>query len=743
MQLFSKIRGSRLISFRHFRYDLVSGFIVSLIALPLCLGIASASNFPPVTGVLTAITGGLIIGFLSGSELAVKGPAAGLIVIVAGAVEEYGKGDMHQGYLLTASLIAVTGVMQMLLGSFKIGRWADFIPSSIIHGILAAIGIIIISKQAHLLIGITPQELKGMEPLELIKAIPHSLTHLEWHISVTGILCLSLLFILPRVKNPVIKAIPPFLIVIVLSMLVAQALHLSDEKYKFYNPLINPGKLEFNFFFDPGIFSGTNLMITVKYFFLMTIIGTIESILTVKAVDLLDPYKRTSDYDRDVIAVGAGNLLAGLMGALPMISEVARSSANISNKGVTRLSAISHGFFLFAFVLLFAPVIKLIPVAALSSILIFVGLKLANPRDLVKAWKISHEHFLILVTTMITTICIDMLVGVAFGIACKILINFIKSGELKSLFKAKIKTEASDRQCIIYLDTTAVFTNWLPVKKILQREQGKKLVIDFSAVKITDSAFIENVTRYKESYGADCVLRSLQELHPVKDHPYSMRLRNDNGAVLTIRLDARRMELKSFCEENNFVASFTAAVPKNYLSEFRSFRHTDVRQTRIYVSGETSGVRFEYIEALMYDAVDMLEYNANILVADLGPGIPKFMLQRESKLDTVVELLMKSQVSFKDQPLFNSNYSVYSRDKEGALRLLNKDVAAYFESHDLGERVVEGDGGRKVVIYSNGRQAKSAKELENALEIAAVLQTARNLSALPPTEQDVFTRQKN
>lgn len=178
---------------KHFKYDILSGFIVSLIALPLCLGIASASNFPPITGVLTSIIGGLIIGFFSGSELAIKGPAAGLIVIVAGAVEEFGRGDMQQGYVLTASLIAITGLVQIILGLVKIGKFADFIPSSVIHGMLAAIGIIIMSKQIHFLIGITPAEIKGLRPLQLIERIPNSLMHLEWQIALIGVTSLILL----------------------------------------------------------------------------------------------------------------------------------------------------------------------------------------------------------------------------------------------------------------------------------------------------------------------------------------------------------------------------------------------------------------------------------------------------------------------------------------------------------------------------------------------------------------------
>jgi len=725
---------------RRIRYDVLSGFIVSLIALPLCLGIAAASNFPPIAGVLTSILGGLIVGFFSGSELAIKGPAAGLIVIVAGAVEEFGRGNAHQGYLLTASLIAVTGLVQVALGILKIGRWADFIPSSIIHGMLAAIGIIIISKQIHLLIGITPVALKGKDPLELIEEIPKSFGHLEWHISIIGILSLVFLYFLPRIKNPLIKAIPPFLIVIVFSIIFAQLFHLSNQRYKFYNPLIDPGKLEFNFSFYPQIFNAANFGVTTKYFFLLTIIGTIESLLTVKAVDLLDPHKRTSNYNKDVIAIGIGNLLAGLLGAMPMISEVARSSANINNKAYSRLSNIAHGAFLFLFVLIFVNLIKLIPVAALSSILIFVGLKLANPKDLIKAYKVSREHFIVFLATLVVTVCVDMLAGVATGIILKMLINFVKSGETTKLFRPMIKIASSERQTIIVLDTVAVFTNWLAIRKILVSENDKKMVVDFSNVNLVDSSFIENITRYKELAPDKITLKGLQELSPVKNHPFSMRVRHTDEQIITIQLSPSYQKLKAFCGENNLIVSFSTVIPVNYFESFKSFRHTDLKQTKVYVTGNLCGFKFEYVEGLMYDSVDMLEFHINVFLVDFAQHtIPRFMMQRESKLDTVIEFLVKNQVVFEKQPAFNSMYSVYSRDKEVAKAFFTEASIVYFEKNDIKDKIIEGNGRNKIAICNDSMN--SAKEnLASFLEIASVLIPQGQEPGAPPKEAVMHTK---
>ncbi|MBK6836178.1 MAG: SulP family inorganic anion transporter [Bacteroidetes bacterium] len=707
--------------FVNVKKDVLSGFIVSLIALPLCLGVASASGFPPITGVLTAIIGGVIISFLSGSELAIKGPAAGLIVIIAGAVEEYGRGDTQTGYMLTASLIAVTGVLQIVLGFLKVGRWADFIPSSIVHGMLAAIGIIIMVKQFHLLVGINASELKGMEPLHLIMEIPRSLGHFEWHITLLGIMCLVLLFLLPRVKNPVIKSIPSFLIVIVFSIGAVQLFHLFSTKYTFYNTLVDPGKLKINFLFDSSIFQSSNLAITFKYIFLLTIIGTIESVLTVKAVDILDPYKRTSNYNKDIIAVGVGNLLCGLFGAIPMISEVARSSANINNKGVTRLSGFAHGLFLLIFVLIFVSLIKLIPLVALSAILIFVGAKLASPAGFIHAFKVSNEHLIVFLTTLITTIVTDLLVGVVAGIVIKIIINFAKSGELKTLFTSNLAIENKEKSLLLHIKPAAVFTNWLPVKAALSTANGKKIIVDFAEVKIVDSSFIDNMLRFKERYQNEFVLKDFELLNPLKNHPVSMRVKMPNGQRQQVQLSAHHKKLKVFCEENQFILSLDSWIPTHYFEKFKGFKHVDIRRTKAFVTGTYNGVKFEYYECAAYDTINMLEYDLNIMGVELANGkAPRFMMQRESKLVAVIDFVLKNQVNINERPVFNSMYSIYSRDKERMAQVFSKDTIDYFEENDLKDRIIEGDGDSRVILYEN-RKTASLLSFVYKLETIAML----------------------
>ena len=418
------------------KHDLLSGFLVSLIALPLCLGIAGASNFPPIMGVLTAIVGGLIVSLFAGSELTIKGPAAGLIVICAGAVDELGKGDLIVGWHLTLGVVAIAGLLQFILGKLKVASLADFFPLSAVHGMLAAIGIIIMSKQLHLAVGILPSELKGKEPLDLLMMVPHSIMNMEWHIAAIGGVSLIILFGWKYIGKGFLAKVPPALVVLIVAVLMGQYFHLTDLAYQARKPLVNPGEFKIDFNVDFSAMTNPDLLpIFLKYLLMFTLIGSLESLLTGRAIDLLDPNKKKSDLSKDLSAVGIGNVLSGLLGGLPMISEVARSSANISNGGRSRWANFFHGAFLLLFVVALVPLIKLVPVAALAAMLIFVGFRLASPKEFEHVFHVGREQLVIFISTIVATLLTDLLIGIAVGILVKFIIHTINGVPQSSFFK--------------------------------------------------------------------------------------------------------------------------------------------------------------------------------------------------------------------------------------------------------------------------------------------------------------------
>ncbi|WP_266367013.1 SulP family inorganic anion transporter [Tellurirhabdus rosea] len=512
--------------------ELLSGFLVSLIALPLCLGIAGASNFPPIMGVLTAIVGGVVVAFFAGSEPTIKGPAAGLIVIVAGAVDELGRGNMDLGWKLTLGVIVVAGVLQIGLGLLKVAKLADFFPLAAVHGMLAAIGLIIMSKQLHLAVGIAPSELKGKEPLELMEMVPHSLLHMEWHVALIGFVSLVILFGMPTIKNKTVKKIPPALVVLVVSILMGLGLHLTEiHDYDKIKPLVNPGefRLNLNAVFD-GV-SGDLLPIFLKYLAMFTLIGSLESLLTGKAIDLLDPEKRKSNLSKDLTAVGIGNVVSGLLGGLPMISEVARSSANLTNGGRTRWANFFHGLFLLLFVVLLVPVIKLVPVAALAAMLISVGYRLANPKEFRHMYHIGKEQLIVFVATILVTLATDLLIGIAAGILVKLLIELALGLPAKYMFRPDMQLENKGDQYRLTVRGAAVFTNYLAIKKQLDAiPVGKKVTVDLEHARYVDHTVMDNLHNYEMDYkrsGGEFGVINIKKHRPLSAHPLAARRKKD------------------------------------------------------------------------------------------------------------------------------------------------------------------------------------------------------------------------
>jgi len=483
--------------------DALAGFLVFLLAMPLSLGIAKASQFPMIFGLVTAIVGGVVVSFFMGSRLSIKGPAAGLIVIASGSVVAFGDGEA--GWHLALGAIVVAGIIQVLFGVLKLGRLADFFPSAAIHGMLAAIGVIIMAKQLHLLLGINPSTLKGKEPLELIAMLPQSIMHENAHLAEIGIACLVIMIAMSFVKHQKIKKIPAPLIVLAVSIPLGIVLNLKTD-----NEIASYSLVKIGSFFDAfknGIvnvdFSGitSHTGVFIQYVILYALIGSLESLLTAKAVDGLDPFKRKTDFDKDLIGVGIGNTLCGILGGLPMISEVARSSANVSYGARTRWANFFHGLFLLLAVLVAVPFIEMIPNVALAAMLVFVGFRLAHPREFIHMFHIGKEQFLIFTTTVVVTLATDLLMGVGSGILLELIINLVNGASLKGLFKTNLKINEVGDDITIHVHDDLVFSNILGFKKRFQKlPQGKHVVIDVSKAKIVDHTAIITMNGLVEDY---------------------------------------------------------------------------------------------------------------------------------------------------------------------------------------------------------------------------------------------------
>jgi MFS superfamily sulfate permease-like transporter len=537
---------------QNFSSDALSGFLVFLLALPLSLGIATASGFDAIYGLITAMIGGIVVSFFSGSLLTIKGPAAGLIVIVAGAVAEFGlgapKGSSTEqiatyGWQLALGAIVVAGLFQIAFGILKLGSLSDFFPLSAVHGMLAAIGIIIISKQIHILLGFNPVTSDGkpmVEPIELLLELKNTFGQFFLHKDVVfvGLLSLAIVFGWSLIPIKALKKIPAALVVLIVSIPMSYTMGLVNEPdtinaagnvVKGYKPLLEFKKGLIDILGVKVSFSGLSQTGTfVKYVLMFAVVGSLEALLTIKAIDIVDPFKRKSNTNKDLIAVGIGNVVAGVLGGLPMISEVARSSANVSNGAKTRWANLFHGIFILLFLIFAVSFSNMIPKSALAAMLIGIGWKLAHPREFGHRAKIGADQIAVFIVTIIFTLATDILLGIAAGILLKLVLHISRGVSFISLFNAK--SNVVDNTVIV--NGAAVFSNFVKVKnQILKFNYDENVILDVRSCKLVDHSVIETLHHLKddfESEGGSLTILGIDEFRPAGNskHPLSVVVKN-------------------------------------------------------------------------------------------------------------------------------------------------------------------------------------------------------------------------
>ncbi len=481
----------------NWKSDLMSGFVLSLIALPLCLGIAIASNAPPIAGLIAGIVGGMVAGFFSGSHLTINGPAAGLIVIVLGAVAELGMGDPIVGFQRASAVVVVVGVLQIILGFMKAGKLANFFNLSVIHGMLAGIGIIIILKMFHVAVGMDGSEVvktaKGM--FGLITAIPNSIINMENSlVAIIGGLAFLIMAVWPMLPKIIGKIIPAPLVLAILGLVLATSFNV-DKKFLLEVPLDFFGALRLPDF--SMIFS----VISLKYIFIFLFVNSLESLLTASAIDKQDPWNRQSNMDKEFIGKGVGNAVSAAIGGLPIIAEVVRSAANIMNGAKTRWSNFFHGSFLLLFVLAIPAVLNMIPIAALAGMLVFIGFRLAHPKEFAHVLEIGKEEFLFMFVTAMIVVFVDLLAGVFVGTVLAMVTNIFRGVPISRLFTANTATEDQGDSVVFKIQSAAGFHSFMDIRAKLNKiPQGKNVAIDFSEAGFIDHTVHERLFDFAREY---------------------------------------------------------------------------------------------------------------------------------------------------------------------------------------------------------------------------------------------------
>ena len=485
-------------SLANLKKDFPASIVVFLVALPLCLGIALASGAPLFAGVLTGILGGIVTASISGSQLSVSGPAAGLTVIVFGAITKLGT---YETFLLAVML---SGVLQLILGAIKAGTIASYFPSSVIEGMLAAIGIILILKQIPHAVGydadfVGDESFQESGNKNTFSAITSAFSRISYGAVIISVLSLGVLIYWPKVKK--LASIPAPLIVVILGVALSAAFKGSQFEINADHLVKIPVVSSFNEFTNLFVHPDFSKITSPDVWTVagtLAIVASLETLLSVEAVDKIDPYRRVSPTNRELVAQGIGNISSGLLGGLPMTAVIVRSSANVNSGGKTKLSAILHGTWLFVSLLLIPGILNSIPLSCLAAILLMTGYKLAKPELFIKLWREGKELFIPFVVTVLAVVFTDLLKGV--GIGMLIGVFYILRNNMRNPYFYHIERVGDKKHVKITLAEEVSFLNKAAIQYTLNHlPSGVDVIIDGSNARYIDSDVLEIIRNFRHN----------------------------------------------------------------------------------------------------------------------------------------------------------------------------------------------------------------------------------------------------
>jgi MFS superfamily sulfate permease-like transporter len=648
-----------------------------------------------LAGIMAAIVGGVFTSLIRSSNVSINGPSPALIgIVIAGMAALDG-----WEYMLAAFVCA--GALQALFGLFKLGGLADFIPSSVVQGMMAAIGVIILAGQVHPGLGV---EIGKMNDFDKLMAIPSSLANMNPLIAIIFFNSLIILAIHPYVTNRFIKYVPApiWLLLFAVPLYILFQYITGGEVLLFgkmhnlipSNDLISfalPADLLNDFFIFPdfGKIRTLSFWLVVLSVFL---VSTIETLGSAKAIDKIDPLNRKTNLNKDVAAMGLSTMLSGALGGLPIIAVIARSSVNINHGAKTRLSNLVHGVIILLFVFLLSDYIMMVPKAALMAILVFTGYKLASPKVFKDAILKGYEQFLILSVTLIATLLTDLNKGILIGILFTVVIHLVRSHLPAGLFfkylilpsfnLAKIEDHFHFR-----IKGVANFSSILKMRKLLNTVTEKeRIIFDFSHTRLVDFSLLEFVNNWGKDYEADrgghYEIIGLDEHLTTSEHPFSI---HTLPQAVTKPLSKRQKELKEFAYAYHWNFNHKLDWNTDYLKVNKFFKTRPIEYLKNRISGDyTETVSWELIDITFDEGALMAAevHNTSMLRICFDMDIPDFELEKEKLFLRLLDYAVKEDVDIEGDKGFRQKFSIKGPDKKAIKQFFNADFKTFLLAND-------------------------------------------------------------
>jgi len=719
--------------------DLIAAISVALIALPLSLGIALAAGAPAMSGIFSAVVGGIVTTLYRGGHISVNGPAKGVIgVILLGiALMDDGSGQAFN-YVLAA--VVVSGAIQMLLGILKLGRLAEVFHSSVIHGILAAIGIIIFAKQIHVALGThsdSPSIIQNL--IDAVLYLPQANPFVIL-ISLTG---LFLLLLHSKISYRFFHFLPAPMWVITLSIPFAYLFNFFDQQtLSFLGKTYEIGPhllLDIpDNIMDSIMHPNFNKVNTIEFWttvFSMLIITSIESLAIAKAVDKIDPYKRKTDLNKDLTGIGLSTMVAGLIGGLPIIAVIIRSTVNIHNGAKTKWSNMYQGILLLLFIVALSPIMRKVPLSAFAILLVYTGFKLASPAVFKKAYNQGTEQLIFFTGTMILTIYTNLLIGLLGGLLLALVTHMLLarlsiSQFFKMVYKSRTKlVKLKDGSFDLKIRGIANFLGILKVDNLItQIPSGANVNIDLSETRLVGITYMDYLVEFLKSQrdsGGRVFITGLDSHVSSTTYNRALKISLNNSSK---KLSQRQKRLRNLATEKEYQYSSQVDWNTLYLKKFHFFEIRPIESKYNCLKGtyEDLGVSWEIADVTFNEgkAFTAETFNTTLMVLKLDKKLPIFTMEKEGVLGKIFDRVMAftgyKDIDFEMYPDFSKKFLLMGENESEIRSFFTEKIIHFFENHQIYHLESNGES---IVIFDKIKLARTD-------ETIAFIKYGRELASL-------------
>ncbi len=682
--------------------DLIAALSVALIALPLSLGIALAAGAPAMSGIISAVVGGVVTTLYRGGHISVNGPAKGVIgVILLGiALMDDGTGQAFN-YVLAA--VVVSGALQTVLGLLKLGRLADIFHTSVIHGILAAIGIIIFAKQIHVAMGTHSESSSIVQNLiDAVVYLPQA-NPFVLIIALTGLL---LLLFHSKISYRFFHLLPAPMWVIALSIPFVYVFNFFDaHTLSFFGKAYEVGPqllLDIpDSIMDSIMHPNFGKIHTIEFWttvFSILIITSIESLAIAKAVDKIDPYGRKTDLNKDLTGIGLSTMVAGMIGGLPIIAVIIRSTVNIHNGAKTKWSNMYQGILLLFFIVVLSPIMTKVPLCAFAILLVYTGFKLASPAVFKQAYNKGIEQLIFFVGTMILTLYTNLLVGLLGGLLLALVTHMLLARLsipefFKMVYKSRTKVvQRPDGSYDLKIRGIANFLGILRVDKMVaQIPEGVDVNIDLSETRLIGMTYMDYLVEYlkkQRTTGGNVLITGLDSHMSSSTHNRALKISLIESGV---KLSHRQKRLRNLATEKDY--QFTSQADWNtlYLKKFHFFEIRPIERKynclkgnfkELKVSWEITDVTFNEGQAFTAET-----FNTTLMVLKLNKKIPVFTMEKEGVFEKIIDRMIAftgyKDIDFTMYPDFSKKFLLMGNDEAEIRSFFTDDIIRFFENNQI------------------------------------------------------------